>query len=197
MAQRMGGLKEPAGSRTPGDTLRSLDLDRLRALMLSKARFIVKNVVDAEDVVQDALERAWRARHRFAPGADARPWLLRITMNAALDFVRQRRNCVALSDLILERQPGRVPEEAALARELFDSVTAAITRLSPEHRSTFMLHDIHGYSNHEIAAHQKLPYHTVRTHLFRARRTIRRALSGTEHVPLVPTQSRLSGARRR
>ena len=146
--------------------------------MLKRARSIVKNEADAQDVVQEALERAWRSRDRFAAGANPKPWLLKITTNAAIDFLQ--RQLPTDDDALSEAQArsNEAPEQRALQRETVRSIEAAVQDLTPAYRTAFVLHDIHGYSSREISSHADLPYHTVRTHLFRARRQLRRALAG-------------------
>jgi len=154
------------------------EIDANREAMLRRAKAIVKNAADAEDVVQEALERAWRARERFLNGSDARPWLLKITTNAAIDLLH-RRSADAVFP-VDEATAKDAPEQAALRRETIDSISAALRELAPAHREAFVLHDLHGYSSREISLRHHLPYHTVRTHLFRARRELRRALAGAE-----------------
>ena len=152
------------------------ELDENREVMLRRARAIVKNAADAEDVVQEAFERAWRARERFLEGANPRPWLLKITTNAAIDFLqRKTADAALLSDFATGKD---APEQAALQNEAIDSIAAALRQLTPEYRKAFVLHDVQGFSSREISARQDLPYHTVRTHLFRARKQLRRALAG-------------------
>jgi RNA polymerase sigma-70 factor, ECF subfamily len=52
----------------------------------------------------------------------------------------------------------------------------ALQTLAPAYRRTIVLHDLEGYSNSEIASLDGVPYHTVRTRLFRARRAMREKL---------------------
>ena len=147
--------------------------------MLRRARSIVKNHADAEDAVQEALERAWRSRERFSEGADPRPWLLTITKNVALDILeRQQRITGSISEPRTELKDA--PEHSALRRETARSIGAAVQNLDSSYRNVFVLHDLHGYSSREISLREAVPYHTVRTHLFRARRQLRRALIGVE-----------------
>lgn len=148
-----------------------------RALMLTRARALVGNIPDAEDVVQEALERAWRSRERFRIDADAAPWLLKITQNAALDALRLRGTSSTAELHDVATGTAR-PDDEVLQRESFRSIARAVSTLAPTQRRAFLLHDLHGYSNREISMHEKLPYHTVRTHLFRARRQLRSALTG-------------------
>lgn len=150
-----------------------------RAAMFRRARSIVKNDADAEDAVQEALERAWRSRERFLPGSNPRPWLLTITKNVALDMLEHRQR---MSGEISEPagEPGEAPERSALRRETARSIGVAVQNLNSPYRTVFVLHDLHGYSSREISLRERVPYHTVRTHLFRARRELRRALTGVE-----------------
>ncbi|MGZ3528329.1 MAG: RNA polymerase sigma factor [Vulcanimicrobiaceae bacterium] len=148
-----------------------------RGTMLARARSIVKNEADAQDVVQEALERAWRSRERFIAGANPRPWLLKITTNLAIDFL-QRQLPIDGELPGPQSESKDAPERSALLRETARSIEAAVQDLTPAYRTTFVLHDIHGYSSREISSREQLPYHTVRTHLFRARQQLRRALAG-------------------
>lgn len=146
-----------------------------RERMLTLARSIVKHPEDAEDVVQDALLRAWRYRETFNAFRDARPWLLGITRNAAFDFLHRRPETEA-ADCDRVCAPADPPEQNVVLREEARFLARAVRRLPAPHRTAFVLHDVHGYSSREISAQSHLPYHTVRTHLFRARRQLRHAL---------------------
>jgi RNA polymerase sigma-70 factor, ECF subfamily len=144
-----------------------------RGLLLGYARSIVRNGLDAEDVVQDAFERAWRSRDRFT-GVDAAPWLFTITKHLAFDVLRAR-----IADAVADVDRQAAPEslDSYVERnERARSLASAVGRLSPRYRAAFILHDIEGYSNRELAARLRLPYHTVRTWLWRARHQVRAGL---------------------
>jgi RNA polymerase sigma-70 factor (ECF subfamily) len=153
-------------------------LEQHRALMLKRATAIVRNANDAEDVVQEALERAWRARGRFTPGAKAAPWLLKITQNTALNLLR-RRNTDQIAGDGEVIAPGE-PDYDVLRRENVLRIAGGIGDLAPKHRQAFVLHDVQGYSSREISVNLHMPYHTVRTHLHRARLQLRSALAEGE-----------------
>lgn len=147
--------------------------------MPARARAIVKNKADAEDVVQDALERAWRSRDRFT-GDDAIPWLLTIMKHVALDALHTRADDVH-ADLDYAATSGSA-DSYIERNERARPIAKAMERLSPRYRATFELHDIEGYSNRELATKLQLPYHTVRTRLLRARHQLRAGLSDSEKL---------------
>jgi RNA polymerase sigma-70 factor (ECF subfamily) len=161
-----------------GDSYFAQALAQHRSVMLKRAMAIVKNGVDAEDVVQEALERAWRSRRRFTPGAQPAPWLLKITQNTALNLLRRQHGIYRSDPQEILVPTG--PDDDVLRAENAERLARAIQDLAPNHRRAFVLHDVHGYSSREISAQLQLPYHTVRTHLHRARRRLRSALTGVE-----------------
>jgi RNA polymerase sigma-70 factor (ECF subfamily) len=129
---------------------------------------------DAEDVVQDALERAWRYAS-FRPEADLRPWLNRIARNTAFNVLRRRTRTITF----YERQRDiESAEAAALRRETIAVLGVALGGLPPPQRRAIVLHDVAGYSSREIAQLDGIGHNTVRTRLFRARRAMRLALDG-------------------
>jgi RNA polymerase sigma-70 factor (ECF subfamily) len=133
---------------------------------------------DAEDVCQDAfvsaLERlpGLRDRERFAA------WLAAIVRNRARNVVRNRSAREALpldaaSAASLE-DPARDAERAGLRRDL----DAALDGLTATQREVLLLHDVEGWRHGEIAVRTGLAEGTIRYHLHRARRSLRRRLSG-------------------
>ena len=81
------------------------------------AYVITRNAADAEDAVQDALVKAWRALGRFRAGEPLRPWLLRIVANEARNRRRSagRRERLALRAAAAPGEAAPSPEEALLA----------------------------------------------------------------------------------
>jgi RNA polymerase sigma factor (sigma-70 family) len=74
---------------------------------------------EAEDMVQETLLRAWRARERFEGGPGFRAWLYRIATNACLDALRSRRRVRSLHSFAevpwLQPYPDRLLDELAPA----------------------------------------------------------------------------------
>jgi RNA polymerase sigma-70 factor (ECF subfamily) len=152
-------------------TAASHELGLFRAGLLRNAMRLV-GPADAEDVVQDAFERAWRT-NSLRPDTDPRPWLKRITRNVAFDVLNGRKRMLPL---YAEPEPVESAEHTVVRRETAADVDVALQTLPAAQRRTIVLHDFDGYSSHEIAHLDGVAYHTVRTRLFRARQAMRAAL---------------------
>jgi RNA polymerase sigma-70 factor, ECF subfamily len=139
-----------------------------RGSLVHRASHLV-GPADAEDVVQDAFERALRAQTVRLDG-DPRPWLRRITRNVAYDTLRSRARRGAIAAPANDEESA---ERTAVRHEALAEIGGALQTLTPAYRRAIVLHDLEGYSNSEIASLDGIPYHTVRTRLFRARRAMR------------------------
>src|SRR5229473_898538 len=153
---------------------------------------ITGNSSDAEEVVQDALWAAARKIETFRGAAAFGSWVYRITANAAYQKRRGRRverNGVSwdefgpsFDELGQHVQPGvdwspRL-HDPALQAELQSALRAAIDELPAEHRATFLLHDVEGLSNPEIAETLQIKPATVKSRVHRARLFLRARLAG-------------------
>jgi RNA polymerase sigma-70 factor (ECF subfamily) len=148
---------------------------RLHRQLTKRAYAIVGNHSDAEDAVQETAVRAWRARERLRADSDPTPWLNTILTRVAIDLlrVRSRRAERSLDDSILL---DRSPDADVIRAETIQAINSAAARLSPSTRRAFLLHDVDGFTSHEIAALDNVPYDTVRTRLRRARTSLRNEL---------------------
>jgi RNA polymerase sigma-70 factor (ECF subfamily) len=132
------------------------------------------NLVDAEDVAQEAICRAFRELARHDPNRPFGPWLKRIVVNGAIDgYRREQRRSQWFDDL----RPA-VPEEDTQAS---DAVVAAVGDLPRQRRVVIVLHYWLGYGAEEIAQILDLPYGTVASRLSRALAHLRSILE-EEHV---------------
>jgi RNA polymerase sigma-70 factor (ECF subfamily) len=142
----------------------SLRPDLLRfAFWLSRDRDV------AEDVVQETMLRAWKARDSLADEAAAKPWLLTIVRREyARTFERKRFVTVDVDELIAREEPLLAAEEADLAE-----LRSAVFKLPDEYREPLVLQVLMGYTTAEIARELDLTTAAVLTRLFRARRQLR------------------------
>jgi RNA polymerase sigma factor (sigma-70 family) len=144
----------------------------------SLARWLTGNRPDAEDVVQEAPLRAFRAIDGFA-GGSARAWVLTIVRNTAYSWLRKNRPAMVVTVEDLEADeaahsvPGEAdaetPELALIAKTDVEHLRAAIAALPAPYRETLVLRDIEGLDYREIAQTTQVPIGTVMSRLARAR----------------------------
>jgi RNA polymerase sigma-70 factor (ECF subfamily) len=124
----------------------------------------------ADDVAQDAFERAFAALERFDASRPFAPWLHRIAVNRALDLMRRERRLTGLDEApepAAPSGPDTGPDPEALA---------ALARLPPERRAVIVLRYLLDYAPPEIAAMLDLPLGTVNSRLARALAELRERL---------------------
>jgi RNA polymerase sigma-70 factor (ECF subfamily) len=146
---------------------------------LALARWLTKNRADAEDVVQEACLRAYRAIDGFN-GGNSRAWLLTIVRNTAFSWLEKNRvvdsipieNAAEMSLLDRTANASPTPEAELIAKADAAELEAAIAALPVEFRETLVLRDIHGLEYREIARVVGVPVGTVMSRLSRARRQL-------------------------
>ena len=152
---------------------------------------ITGNASDAEEVVQDTLLAASRKIDTFRGTAAFGSWVYRITANAAyqkLRAKRSKRNEVSWQDLApsfddkgqrmevtVDRSKG--PKDPAVEGELRSVLCGAIDELPVNFRTPFLLHDVEGLSNPEIAETLHLKLGTVKSRVHRARLFLQRRVA--------------------
>ena len=142
------------------------------------ARWLVRNDHDAEDIVQESFLKALGAIHTLRAG-DARPWLLSIVRNTALNFLNRQRPAMQAegSESIEQRaDTSPDPERSLIAQSRRDRVRSAIDRLQPEFREALVLREIEGLAYKEIGFVLKVPIGTVMSRLSRARNLLAQEL---------------------
>jgi RNA polymerase sigma-70 factor, ECF subfamily len=142
------------------------------------ARWLTRSPGDADDVVQEAFLRAFRAFDTLR-SADARAWLLAIVRNCALSALgqQQRRAAEPLTEEH-EAEPAAAqapvdPEGASIERDEQRTLARLIAVLPPEHREVLLLRELEDLSYREIAAVTAVPIGTVMSRLARARAALR------------------------
>jgi RNA polymerase sigma-70 factor (ECF subfamily) len=150
-------------------------------VLLRVARRLTGNTVDAEDLVQDTLVRAYRAFDRF-DGRYPRAWLLTILRNTHRNQLRKRR-----PDLMDDEVAGALPArggdgrvdgvlDAAFREDIDPVVRGALASLSAKHRAVVALVDLDGLTYREAAELLEVPVGTVMSRLHRARAKVRAEL---------------------
>jgi RNA polymerase sigma-70 factor (ECF subfamily) len=121
---------------------------------------------DAEDIAQEAYERAFRAWDRF-DGREPRAWLYTIALRLAFNHLKRRRRWAA----VLDRSPRQ-----AWTDQVDPDLWSALGNLDPRARATLLLNTLDGYTLAEIAAMLDEPEGTVSSRLSRARAALRTTL---------------------
>ncbi len=145
---------------------------------------------DAEEVTQDVLLTVARKIGTFKEEAAFSSWIYRITVNAAYQRLRSTRSRgeVSLEPFLpVFDEEGRhaTPvvdwsshlDDAAAARETREAIERAVSRLPEDYRIVFVLRDVEGLSNEEVAAALDLSVGAVKSRLHRARLFLRQQLA--------------------
>jgi len=147
------------------------------------ARWIAGNRSDAEDIVQEACLRAFRAIAQFA-GGNPRAWTLTIVRNTAHTWMSKMRSLpvVPIDDLealddaqapqAANLDQASTPETDLIAKVDAEQLQAAIAALPVAFRETLVLRDVQGLDYREIAEVTSVPIGTVMSRLARARRRL-------------------------
>ena len=149
---------------------------------------------DAQEVLQEAFLNAYQKLPNFRGEAQFSSWLYRIAANSALMRLRRKRRAPdALTDQPLELQGPRFSaegyldppprsdwsqraDEKMMDRELGTAIDQAVNGLPDDYRTVFLLKDVDGLSNEEIADALELTVPAVKSRLHRARLALREKL---------------------
>lgn len=136
----------------------------------------------ADDVVQHAIERAWRGLSTFKPDRLFGPWFLRIVANCARNDRRSRGRRGRLEVRVAAARATRVatPDEVAVADEDRRRVVDAMNRLASGDRLIIALRHFEEMSEREMADTLDCRVGTVKSRLSRAMARLRTELEGTE-----------------
>jgi RNA polymerase sigma-70 factor, ECF subfamily len=176
---------------------RAGDVDAFSTLIRQYDRYIYRlalhitgNQEDAEDVLQEAMLKAYTRIGQFQGDSRFYTWLVRIAVNEALMKLRKRATRareVSLDEPVDDggRAPvlreiedwGDNPEQRYARVELQSILDAVIERLEPMYRAVFVLRDVENFSTEETAEMLKLSVPAVKSRLLRARLQLRERLN--------------------
>lgn len=126
----------------------------------------------AEETTQDVLVRVWKGLPKFRSESSLSTWIYTITRNACLTVLRQRKLRAASLD---ETEPRREAERRAVAdwtSPQCPDAEALLNRLPAKYRQVVALFYMQEKSYDEVARMLGLPVGTVKTYLFRARKSM-------------------------
>lgn len=150
---------------------------------------LTRNPRDAEDLVQDAVLRAYRFWHTFQKDSNCKAWLFRILTNTFINsYQKKKRGREVLNAAAAEQEATdgvlvhegarsqRDPEGLLMDQTLSADVARALEALAPEFRMAVLLCDVQSFSYKEIAEIMDCPVGTVMSRLYRGRRQLKQNL---------------------
>jgi len=139
------------------------------------ARWLLRNDQDAEDCVQEAYLRAYKAFPRFR-GGDGKAWLMTIVRNVcytAIKKLRSHETPESFDEEIHGPPADDMKTEEFRKQANAETLKLGLDKLSPEFREIIVLHDLQGHAYKEIAGILSVPIGTVMSRLSRARDKLR------------------------
>jgi RNA polymerase sigma-70 factor (ECF subfamily) len=176
-------------------------VERKRERVVRTAYQITGDLEDAKDVAQGVFLRLWKNLRSFEAERRFDTWLYRITVNAAIDVLRERGPRGSIQPLpelpsldVADPSPGA--DEILSLGQLQRAFLRLAAGLAPQQRAVFVLREIEGLSTLEIARTLEVTESTVRNHLLQARRALRAGierdypgLGGTERTKRTKRES--------
>jgi len=154
------------------------------------ARRLAGSREEAEDLVQQTYERAFRSWKQYTPGTNLRAWLLRILTNLNIDRGRRQQRTPQTTPIDTEagdyflynKLEAQLPEEnpdeeRVLERLSQDSIVDALAEVPHDFRDVVVLVDIGEFSYADAAQILDIPIGTVMSRLHRGRRILKKNLA--------------------
>ncbi|HEX3581701.1 MAG TPA: RNA polymerase sigma factor [Thermoanaerobaculia bacterium] len=166
-----------AGDLSPASEI----YDRYSGRIYNFALRFLKNSEAAEDATQEVFVKMIRHANQFQGDAKLSTWLFSITANWCRDFLRKADNKSKESDDVLVTLPApaeQAPDRNLEQRENEERIQRALKALTPEQREAILLSRYQGLSYAEIAQISGCSEGAVKTRVFRAMETLKKALVG-------------------
>jgi RNA polymerase sigma-70 factor (ECF subfamily) len=138
---------------------------------------ILRHEDDAGEALQDAFLSAYRGLKNFKADSTFSTWLYRVATNAALMKYRKRRDGHVSLEQSQSHDWSALPDDELLTGELDDILSEGLDRLPDELREVFVMRDIEGLSNSDVAERLRLTVPAVKSRLHRARLQLRDRLN--------------------
>lgn len=168
-----------AGDYSPAGEI----FDRYSPRIYNFAYRFLKNSEAAEDATQEVFVKMLRYANQFQGDAKLSTWLFSITANLCRDYLRKADNKTKESEEVLLNLPSTgdlAADEKMEKREDAERVRKALALLTPEQREAILLSRYQGLSYAEIAKISGCSEGAVKTRVFRAMETLKKALASDE-----------------
>ncbi|MBR7008281.1 MAG: sigma-70 family RNA polymerase sigma factor [Ruminococcus sp.] len=135
-----------------------------------------RNKADAEDVYAEVFYRYFRRQRSFDSEEHRKAWLLRVTVNSAKGFLKDREYTYSLNDDMFGDEPMSSSWDVSV--EDIMAVREALKKLDDVHREVIELYYLNGLNVNEISQMLQRPSNTIKSQLSRGRDKLREFLSG-------------------
>jgi RNA polymerase sigma-70 factor (ECF subfamily) len=163
-------------------------VERYKERLYATVYHMTSNHEDANDLVQDALIKAYKSITSFKGQSSFYTWVYRIAVNRTINFLKRRknRNHYSLDDVdsniqsdpdFVELMSHVTPRREVGLGELQEKLNEALQKLSESHRAVVTMHDVQGMTHADIAKVMKCSEGTVRSRLYYARQQLQGFLS--------------------
>lgn len=170
------------GIKNGDETALTLLHEKYRSRLIREAVFLVKDLDDAEDIVQEIFIAVWNRRKEIAVGPTLLPYLLKATWNVSIKRLHKQvkqeerdRMYYYLSEKITNDEPF---DQEELAR-LLDK---ALQLVPPAARRSFMLQYMEGHNQQSVALQQNISLQVVKNNVSQALKILRRALGSKKSL---------------
>lgn len=163
--------------------------NRYHKLIYAHVLKLVRNIDDADDIVQDTFIKAFNALHTYNQSYPFTAWLYKISSNTCIDYFRRKRirpvsiegiqkTTTSIYDIIPDQSIGI--DFTLINAETKDALHKAIKQLPDRYRECIELRHFQELSYEEIAQKLNLPLGTIKITLFRARKALSTLLEGKD-----------------
>ncbi|TLP96223.1 RNA polymerase sigma factor [Nesterenkonia salmonea] len=182
---KSSALNDEGGTQHRTVVLRAMDgdiqafealVDQYQGPLSSLCRRMVRDVQEAEDIVQETFITVWRRLETLQDPTRFKPWIYRLASNACIDLIRKRESRRSVptdtSDMWEFAEQGVSPERSAVGSAAVHELEKILNTLPPEQKLAWILFEMQGESYAQIADILKISEGSVRGRIHRARRTI-------------------------
>ncbi|MGB7345784.1 MAG: RNA polymerase sigma factor [Pirellulaceae bacterium] len=154
--------------------------DDARGEILGTLYYLVGNMEDARDALQETFLKCWRHRQQIDNVQNLKAWVFRIALNTGRDTRKaawnRRRESLAEDAVMVSTADG--PESGLMQDEELRRLQHAVLQLRPEEQSVFLLRQNGELTYEQIAEATSLPIGTVKTRMRTAIRQLRQSVGG-------------------
>ncbi len=162
-----------------GEMLEAL-FDDARGEILGTLFYLVGNMEDAKDALQETFLKCWRKRQQIDDIQNLKAWVFRVALNTGRDFRKtawnRRRESIAEDNVMVSTADG--PDAGLMRDEEMRRLRHAVLQLRSEEQEVFLLRQNGDLTYEQIAQSMSLPIGTVKTRMRTAIRQLRESVGG-------------------